>query len=186
MSQSFKKLYYQLLIDPITQLQLAGYVVFLLLAVILQKGVFLPLSLVWVLVFFVLSRTASHGHPSWLAVSLTPNFYAVKSFGGRWSIFQRQNKQALSGGRRAFLKGLVEEQKLLPEALAPGRYQAITHNIVLRRLKVIKRASDIISVPIYESNMGTFCRYMIGNRCRHCKKYFQSTCIIKKSGNFIS
>ncbi|MEA4934338.1 MAG: hypothetical protein VB071_12290 [Lawsonibacter sp.] len=151
MSQGFKQFLWQLRIEPISQLMLMGYAIFLVLMVLTLDGVYLMLALFWVLLLTILGRTANNGHPAWLATVLTPNFYAVRALNGRWSIFQRRRGKGGPADRRAALKELVAEQTLLPAALKPGRYQAITHDTVLRRLKALPNVSEVVVTPAYRA-----------------------------------
>lgn len=155
MSQGFKKFLWQLRIEPISQLMLMGYAIFLVLTVLTLNEIYLILCLSWVLLFTILGRTANNGHPAWLATVLTPNFYAVRSLNGRWSIFQRRRGKGGPADRRAALKELVAEQTLLPAALKPGWYQAITHDTVLRRLKAMPNASEVEVTPAYRAVLKT-------------------------------
>ena len=155
MSQGFKKFLWQLRVEPISQLMLMGYTVFLLLMVLTLNGVYLILALSWIILFTILGRTANNGHPAWLATILTPNFYAVRALNGRRSIFQRRHGKGGPADRRAALKELVAEQTLLPAALKPGRYQAITHDTVLRRLKALPNVSEVTVVPAYRAVLKT-------------------------------
>lgn len=151
MSQSFRKLFYQIRIYPIFQLMLAGYLLFIILAYVLPSGLCFLFALVWVILFSRLDRAANGGRPACLATALTPNFYAVRCLGGRWSIFQRRRKKRLYGNRRTYLKELAAEQRLLPAALKPGQYQTLTHDTVLRRLMAMENAADIQVTPAYRA-----------------------------------
>ncbi|MCI2107053.1 MAG: hypothetical protein LKK00_10145, partial [Intestinimonas sp.] len=124
---------------------------FVVLALIMLEQRWLFLALLWVAFCWALGRAANEGRPARLAAVLTPNFYAVRCLNGRWSIFQRRPKRDWYEDRTAYLKALVAEKRLLPAALKPGRYQAVTHGMVLRRLMAMKNAADLQVTPAYRA-----------------------------------
>lgn len=162
MRQGFRKLLFQIRLHLPSQIMLGGYLIFVVLALITLEQRWLFLALLWVVFCWALGRAANEGRPAGLSAVLTPNFYAVRCLNGRWSIFQRRRRKQRHGDRRAYLKELVAEQRLLPAALKPGRYQALTHGTVLRRLKAMKNAVDIQVTPAYraalQAQRGRGCR----------------------------
>lgn len=170
MSRSFKRFLLQLRLDPLAFLQAAGFAVFFFLTYASLEGRWLLCAAAWVLLFALLERAASRGWPTWYAIPLTPNFYAVRAFGGRRTIFQRRPPKARTADCRALLRGLLEEQRLLPKALPPGRYQATTHDVVLRRLRAMETASGIEVRPIYKVPMARIRAQLTGGRCRSCRQ----------------
>lgn len=133
-------------------------------------GLWFGVALCWVAVILVLERTSPHGRPRWLARKLTPNFYSVRLLSSRWGIFQRcavkKNEQT---DCIQLLKELVADQVRLPNALPPGRYKALTHDTVLRRLQRMSNARDIMAKPAYMANMAAICSAMTAKRCKTCK-----------------
>ena len=170
MSQSFKRFLLQLRLDPLALLQTAGFAMFFFLTYASLAGGWLLCAAAWVFLFEALERVASRGWPAWYATPLTPNFYAVRAFGGRRTIFQRRPPNARTAGCKALLRGLLEEQRLLPCALPPGRYQAATHDAVLRRLRAMETASHIAVRPVYTVSMARIRTQLTAGRCQSCRQ----------------
>lgn len=170
MSQSFRRFFVQFRLDPFLPLMLAGFIPAFLLAFLMLEELWLAVSLVWVLLCDLLSKAAARWKLPGISQPLTPDFYAVRAWNGTWSIFQRRPPGGREMDCRALLEGLVREQHILPTALPPGRYQTVTHDTVLRRLKAMPDAVIQEVMPVYTATLEHICRHMTGGRCRRCKK----------------
>lgn len=169
MSQSLTRLLCQIRLDPILALLLAGYAPALLLAFLTLEVGWIFFALLWTGLCTLLGRMAARGWPRRFAMPLTRNFYAVRSWGGRWSIFQRRPHGPCRADCKALLRSLAEEQRRLPAALPPGRYRALTHATVLRRLRAMETAVEVAAVPVYKLSLAGIRAQMTGGRCKHCK-----------------
>lgn len=168
MSQSFnaiRKFWYQLKVDPLQLPLWSGYILFLSLGVILTPTWWLA-ALLWAGLWLCLRRLAKSGRPAWLATRLTPNFYAVRALGGWQGVFQCRPGQ---DDCRGIIRALVREQAALPAALRPGRYRAITHDTVIRRLQRMPNANILIIKPAYTASMEAVYAAMTGRKCRKCE-----------------
>lgn len=61
------------------------------------------------------------------------------------------------------VRELVNDQVSLPSVQGPGKYRAVTHNTILRRLKRMKDARNIVVKPVYISNMKSIYAAITGN-----------------------
>jgi hypothetical protein len=127
-------------------------------------------ALVWALIVAILSKTCPNGHPRWLAKVLTPNFFSVRLLSGRWGIYQRRRKHRGALDCRQLLKELVVDHVKLPAALEPGRYKAVTHDTVLRRLRRMENARNLVVTPVYMADMKRIHAAMVGKRCKKCRE----------------
>lgn len=168
MNRSFntiRKLWYQLKVDPLQLPLWSGYLVFLSLTIF--SPTWYLVAILWVFLCLFLSRSAKRGRPAWLATRLTPNFYSVRSLGGWQSVFQCR---PMSRDCQEVIRSLWREQAALPAALRPGRYRAITHDTVIRRLKRIETARILSCVPCYTASMEKIYAAMTGGKCKKCKQ----------------
>lgn len=101
---------------------------------------------------------------------ITPNFFSVRLLSGRWGIYQRRRKHRGALDCRQLLKELVADQVKLPAALEPGRYRAVTHDTVLRRLRRMENARNLVVTPVYMADMKRIHAAMVGKRCKKCRE----------------
>lgn len=169
-SRPARSVVYQIAMDPYIVPMAMGYSIFLVLGLyICRFG--LILSIVWVLGIGILSRTCPAGQPHWMATVLTPNFYSVQLWSGRRGIYQRcAVRRKRPPDCRALLLGVLQDQVRLPAALTSGRYQAITHETILRRLHRMPNTRVTKAKPIYTADLKTICASMAGGFCKHCKE----------------
>lgn len=168
MSRSFNRLrrfWFLLRADPTQQLLWEGYL--LLLALSVFSPLFILAALLWAVLWLLLCRAALNGRPSWLSTALTPNFYALRSPWGWQGIFQRP---APLGECRDLILGFCQEQTALPAALGPGRYRAVTHETILRRLEQMEGVVILRKEFAYSMPMTGIYHTMTHGRCRRCPK----------------
>lgn len=173
MSQNFngaRAFLWGLRVNPLLPPLLGGYALLAAIALCTGGAAWLFFSLLWVLTFAALDWLAAHGRPRWLALGLTPHFYAVRAPAGWYGIFQRRPDGGRSTDCKALLRSLAEQQRRLPAALPPGRYRALTHETVLRRLRAMENASIITATPAYTADLARIRSRMTGGRCKHCKQ----------------
>lgn len=173
MKQSFnllRKYLYQLPVTPFLWSTILGFTVYLVAQYGFASRMWTCIALVWLLMILGLSKTSQHGYPRFLSRVLTSNFASIRLASGRWGIYQRRIKHHGPLDCTMLVRELVNDQVNLPAALTPGKYRAITHDTILRRLKRMKNARSIVAKPVYLSNMKSIYAAMTGKRCKKCKE----------------
>lgn len=170
MSQSFNSLrraWCKFCADPFLPPLLVGYGLLMTMAFIASSTALAGCAAAWTILIAILFNACPRGCPPGLARVLTPNFFAVRLWSGRWGIYQKRPTGHTDC--RELLKSLLEDRHRLPAALTPGRYFTITHETVLKRLRQLPNAKDITVRPAYTAALASPC-IRCGTKCSFALK----------------
>lgn len=165
-SSKLRRIWWQLKLDPFLAPMLAGWVIIVMAAPWIGAGWSYTALLLWGALWAFLEHVAPRGWPRGRVRLLTPNFWAVKDLSGCWRIFQRRPEE--KGDCRQLLKGLLAEQRSLPDALTPGQYRTLTHETILVRLRQMPNVAILSCRPAYVATLEETINQATGKRCRHC------------------
>ncbi len=171
MRRSFKSCFYAVISNPVQVAMLIGVLIGLAIYIWTANLLFMFLTLLYILPFYILERTLPNGYPYFLSRRLTPMFFSVRSPSGRFSIVQKR----LPGKSdcRAMMRLIAAQRRRLPEALikAPRKYRAITHEYVLRRIERIPGAMIESARPVYVADMTATLNALTGGACKKCAEH---------------
>lgn len=170
LNSKYRSFWYSLKVDPLLVPWLVGYCTLILLSLLCPSRSSVFLVILWLLIFGILEYLATHGLCIPPMERLTPNFYVIH--GLRYNgIFQCQATRKHSPMTcLAVLRVLLKEQDALPAALATGRYRAVTHETILRRLETMSSVKDVIIIDIGQKSLEKIVDRMLGGRCRSCTR----------------
>lgn len=172
MRRSFKSIWYAVMTNPISTSAIIGMIVALSLYLITDMTLFIYLLLLYLIVLAILERSIPKGWPAPLSRQLTPLFYGIRAPSGRWLIVQKRLPRSKDKDCRELLRYLTEQQRLLPKALLsmPGKYRAITHETVLRRIERMPDAVIESTRTVYKADMAATLNALTGGACKKCRK----------------
>lgn len=168
LNSKLRRVWYQVKQSPFLAPEAAGCAVLTAFLPWVGISTWYGLLLLWAALWAVLEQTVKKGWPRSSVRFLTPNFYAVKDLAGVWRIFQRSAERWRSCSQ--IVKGLLKDQKRLPDALPPGRYYALTHETILLRLQAMCNVKIISCREAYVATMEETVFRIVRGRCRHCIK----------------
>jgi len=122
----------------------------------------IPVSLgYFVFQFFIESR-----HIPWLTVKLSSNFYGLRSLSGRWVLCQYSRSDISC---RDVIRLYIQENNLI-ETLSEGRYQAITHEVFVKRIKNNKRINITTCKAAHVATLQSILLSITKKRCKTCER----------------
>ena len=161
MLQNSKRWYYQVTTDP----ALIPVLLFLLLYAL---GLRLSLPMLWfpaLLIALVLAFWQK-----FCRVGIGQNFQALPALpGGYHTVGQRAPKGAKQQTCPELRRSLIQDSRDAAAGIPAGKYQAVTHEAVLRRLKRNGRICVESAKPIYKGALRPILNTQSHNRCRLCK-----------------
>ncbi len=171
MRRSFKSCFYAVISNPIQVAMLIGVLIGLAIYIWTLNMLVIFIILLYLIPFCVLERTLPNGYPYFLSRRLTPMFYSIRSPAGRFSIVLKRPHG--TSDCRAMMRLIAAQSRRLPEALikAPGKYRAITHEYVLRRIERIPGAVIESARPVYVADMTATLNALTGGACKKCAEH---------------
>lgn len=164
-SSKLRRLWCRLKLDPYIGPMVASATILVALTPWVGPTVEYVSVLLWAVLWAIWEGLMAKGRPRNWNRSLTPNFIAVRDLAGCWRISQRP---APPGNCKEILRGLLADQRRLPEALEPGVYRTLTHDTILHRLRQMGNVEILACRPAYVATLGdTLCGAVRG-RCSHC------------------
>lgn len=161
MLQNFKQHSYQFVTDPALVLMLPFWPVYLL-------GLILQLPALWcpaALIIFGLALWQK-----FCRVDIGRNFQALPALPGRYhTIGQRAPKGAKQPTCMELRRSLIQDSRDAAVGIPAGKYQALTHEAVLRRLERSERISVESVKPVYTGTLQPILLAQSHKRCRRCK-----------------
>ncbi len=98
------------------------------------------------------------------------NFQALPALpGGYRTIGQRVQKSSRAKTCGELCRSLIQDNRDAIDCIPAGRYQALTHEAVLRRLERSKCVSVEKILPAYMGTLRPVLLAQAHKRCRHCK-----------------
>lgn len=145
MLQNFKRHYYQFVTDPALVLMLPFWPVYVL-------GLILQISALWfpaLLIIFTLAFWQK-----FCRTDIGRNFQALPALpGGYRTVGQRAPKGAKQQTCMELRQSLLQDSRDAAGGIPGGKYQAITHETVLRRLEGSERISVESVRPVYKGTL---------------------------------
>jgi len=161
MRQNFRRQYYHLITDPALPLILP-------LCLLYALGLGLSCPFLWVPALVLVLALALW--QKFFRVGIGRNFQALPALpGGYRTIGQRVQKGSRVQTCGELRRSLIEDSRDAITRIPAGRYQALTHEAVLRRLE---RSTRVSVEKIFPAYMGTLRPVLLAQthkRCRHCK-----------------
>ncbi len=161
MRQNFRRQYYHLITDPALPLILPLFLLYVL-------GLGLSCPLLWAISLILLLALALW--QNFCRVRIGRNFQALPALpGGYRTIGQRVQKGSRTQTCGELRRSLIEHSRDAITDIPAGRYQALTHEAVLRRLERSTRVSVEKILPAYMGTLRPVLLAQAHKRCRHCK-----------------
>lgn len=161
MHQNFKRHYYQSVTDPALVLMLPFWPLYLL-------GLALQIPAFW-----CPAALTIFGLAFWqklCRVDIGRNFQALPALpGGYHMVGQRAPKGTNQQTCLELRQSLIQDSRDAAAGIPAGKYQAITHETVLRQLERSERICVESAKPIYKGTLQPILKAQSHNRCRHCK-----------------
>lgn len=161
MLQNFKRHYYQFVTDPALILMLPFWPLYLL-------GLALQIPALWcpaALIIFGLALWQK-----FCRADIGRNFQALPALpGGYHTVGQRAPKGAKQQSCRELRRSLIQDSWNAAAGIPAGKYQAITHEIVLWRMERSKQIYVESVRPVYKGSLRPILNAQSHKRCRHCK-----------------
>ncbi len=164
-SSKLRRLWCRLKLDPYIGPMVASAAILVALTPWVGPTVEYVSVLLWAVLWAIWEGLMAKGRPrSWIR-SLTPNFIAVRDLAGCWRISQRP---VPPGSCKEILRGLLADQRRLPEALEPGVYRTLTHDTILHRLRQMDNVEILACKPAYVATLEATLSGAVQGRCSHC------------------
>ncbi len=161
MRQNFRRQYYHLITDPALPLILPLFLVYVL-------GFGLPCPFLWVPALLLILALALW--QKFCRVDIGRNFQALPALpGGYRTIGQRAQKDSRMQTCAELRRSLIKDSRDAAARIPAGRYQAITHDAVLRRLERSRQVSVESVKPVYKGTLQLTLKAQTRKRCRCCK-----------------
>lgn len=161
MRQNFRRQYYHLITDPALPLILPLFLLYTL-------GLGMSCPFLWVPALLLVLALALW--QKFCRVRIGRNFQALPALpGGYRTIGQRAQKGSRVQTCGELRRSLIEDSRDAITDIPAGRYQALTHEAVLRRLERSTRVSVEKILPAYMGTLRPVLLAQTHKRCRHCK-----------------
>jgi hypothetical protein len=170
MRRNIKAQWYSFISNPFQVTMILGFIVFMIIYGSTGSLCCLFFLLLYLVPFVVLERTIPKGFPKLLAVPLTSMFYGIRAPSGRVTIFEKRPSGKYDC--RDLIRLILAQQSLLPSELAMkhGKYRAITHENVLKRIRELPGVKIESTSPVYMADISANLKYLTKGACKHCKK----------------
>lgn len=160
MLQNFKRWYYQAITDPVL-------IPVLLLLLLYGWGFGIQRPAVCFPALLVMLALALW--QKFCRFDIGQNFQALPALpGGYHTIGQRRQRREAKTCRE-LRSSLVQDSKIAADNIPAGKYQALTHETVLRQLEQSARISVKSVTPAYMGSLKSVLSAQSHNRCRRCK-----------------
>lgn len=161
MLQDFKRRYYRFATDPALVLMLPFWPLYVL-------GLTLNRIALWIPAFFTLLVLALW--QKFCRVNIGRNFQALPALpGGYHTVGQRAPKGAKQKTCMELRRSLIQDSRDAAAGIPAGKYQAITHETVLRRLERSEQICVESVRPVYKETLRPILQAQSLKRCRRCK-----------------
>ena len=161
MLQNFKRHYYQFVTDPALALMLPFWPVYVL-------GLIRQIPALWCPALMIIFGLALW--QKYCRADIGRNFQALPALpGGYHTIGQRAPKATNQEICRELRLSLIKDSRDAVAGIPAGKYQALTHETVLRRLESSERISVESVRPVYKGTLQPILNAQSKRRCRHCK-----------------
>lgn len=161
MRQNFRRQYYHLITDPALPLILPLFLLYVL-------GLGLSCPLLWVPALLLVLALALW--QKFCRVGIGRNFQALPALpGGYRTIGQRAQKGSRVQTCGELRRSLIEDSRDAITDIPAGRYQALTHEAVLRRMERSTRVSVEKILPAYMGTLRPVLLAQTHRRCLRCK-----------------
>ncbi len=161
MRQNFRRQYYHLITDPAMPQILPLFLLYVL-------GLGLSCPLLWAISLMLLLALALW--QQFCRVGIGRNFQALPALpGGYRTIGQRVQKSSRAKTCGELCRSLIEDSRDAIDCIPAGRYQALTHEAVLRRLERSQQVSVDSVNPAYMGTLRPVLLAQTHRRCRRCK-----------------
>lgn len=162
MLQNSKRRYYQFVTDPALVLMLPFWPVYLLGLTLQRPALWCPAALI----IFGLALWQK-----FCRADIGRNFQALPALpGGYHTVGQRAPKEARQQSCRELRRLLIQDSQDAAAGIPAGKYQAITHETVLRQLEYDRRIFVESARPIYKGTLHPILQAQSHKRCRRCKE----------------
>lgn len=161
MHQNFKRRYYHFVVDPALPLLLPLWALY---AFGLARGC----PELWVSALLALLALALW--QKFCRIDIGRNFQALPTLpGGYRTIGQKAQKGSRHKTCRELRRSLIQDSGDAAAGIPEGKYLAITHEAVLRRLERNEQICVESAKPIYKGTLCPILKAQTHNRCRRCK-----------------
>jgi len=161
MLQNFKRHYYQFVTDPALVPMLPFFLLCFLGSLMQSLTLWLPSFLILLVLAF---------WQKFCRVDIGRNFQALPALpGGYHTIGQRVPKGINQEICRELRLSLIKDGRDAIASIPAGKYQALTHETVLRRLEQSARISVESATPAYMATLQSVLMAQTHKRCRNCK-----------------
>lgn len=160
MPQNFKRHYYQFITDPALVIMLPFWPVYVLGLIRQIPALWCPAALI-ILSLALWQKICR--------VDIGRNFQALPALPrGYHTIGQRAPKATNQEICQELRLSLIKDGRDAIASMPAGKYQALTHNTVLRRLDSSERISVESVRPVYKGTLQPILNAQSKRRCRHC------------------